>query len=504
MTTRTESARPESGVIARVETRSIDYVPLRERKGRMLDQSTVWFAGSAQLLTIATGAIGIGLGLNLAWTLIALALGTILGTIPVSAHATQGPHLGLPQMVQSRPQFGRYGALFIWAMAIAVYWGYVVLGGNLIGVTAEGMGWGAAAPWAVIVSLVALVLAIFGYHWLHAAQRYISYGLVVVILIYVIGLGVLGQVPAEFFNLVGTFDVGPFLAVVTAAAAYQLTWAFFVSDYSRYMPKDTKRGMIVWTTSGGLFLGLFSFMAIGAVAASLLPSLTETNPALADQLAGDATGFAVSLVATGQLVFAGLGELVLIFGGLGLIGLMAMCVYGGSLTLITALDSIRPVRATRRIRVITILIVGLTGAVAAALVPTDFLYNNLYTVLIVLAYLMGPWTAVNLTDFFFVRKGLYSVTEMFRRDGMYGFWSWRGITSYLVAVVAMIPFMYIPGVFEGPIFTALGGVDLAFFIGIPVGGVVYWLLSRSIDLVAERKLIAEADKDIDAIGKPIE
>ena len=304
---------------------------------------------------------------------------------------------------------------------------------------------------------------------MHAAQRYISYALVAVILIYVVGLGVTGQIPAEFFNLVGTFQVGPFLAVLIAAAAYQLTWAFFVSDYSRYMPADTKRSTIVAITSGGLFFGLFSFMAIGAIAASLMPSLLESSPGLAARLDGDATGFAVSLVETGKLVFPGLGELVLIAGGLGLIGLMAMCVYGGSLTLITALDSIRPVRPTRRIRVITILIVGLTGAVAAALVPTDFLNNNLYTVLIVLAYLMGPWTAVNLTDFFFVRRGHYSVREMFRRGGMYGLWSWRGIVAYVAAVVAMLPFMYIGGLYEGPIAVALGGVDIAFFVGIPVG-----------------------------------
>jgi len=501
------NARPpttESGVLGRVETRSIDYVPLRERKGRLLDQSTVWFAGSAQLLTIATGAIGIGLGLNLGWTLIALALGTILGTIPVSVHATQGPHLGLPQMVQTRPQFGRYGALFIWAMAIAVYWGYVVLGGNLVGSTAEGLGWGGAVPWAIVSCLVAVVLAIFGYHWLHAAQRFISFGLAAVIVVYIVGLAITGQIPGEFFNLTETFQVGPFLAVVVAAAAYQLTWAFFVSDYSRYMPVDTKRRSIVWWTSGGLFLGLFSFMAIGAVAASLLPSLLATSPGLEDRIAGDATGFAVGLVETGKLVFPGLGELVLIFGGLGLVGLMAMCVYGGSLTLITAIDSIRPVSPTRRIRLITILIVGLTGAVAAALVPTGFLYGNLYTVLIVLGYLMGPWTAVNITDFFFVRKGNYSVREMFRPSGMYGRWNWRGIVAYIVAVLVMLPFMYIPGVLEGPIYTALGGVDLAFFIGIPVGGILYWIFCRNLDLARERAIIAEADKDIDAMGKPVE
>ncbi|MCU1543356.1 MAG: hypothetical protein JWM50_1221 [Microbacteriaceae bacterium] len=486
---RTKSVEPrsESGVLGRVEVRSIDYVPLRERKGRLLDQATVWFAGSAQLLSLATGAIGIGLGLNLAWTLLALALGTILGTIPVSAHATQGPHLGLPQMVQSRPQFGRYGALFIWAMAIVVYWGYVVLGGNLIGTTATELGWGSAPLWAIASCLAAIVLAIFGYHYLHVAQRYITIALVLVILIYVVGLSVLGRIPAALFDLTQTFSAGPFMIVVSAAAAYQLTWAFFVSDYSRYMPPQTKRSRIVVTTSGGLFLGLFAFMAIGAVCAALLPK----------------SDFILGLAETGDFVFPGLGILVLGAGGLGLIGLMSMCVYGGSLTLITAIDSLRSVRPTRKIRLVTILLVGVTGAVAAALLPTDYLYTNLGTVLVVLAYLMGPWTAVNLTDFFLVRRGHYSVTEMFRRDGMYGLWHWRGIVAYLIGIVAMIPFMSIGG-YQGPLWTALGGVDIAFFVGIPVAGFFYWLFCRDIDVAKERATIAQADKDIDSIGEPIE
>src|SRR6478735_9168233 len=86
----------------RVETRSIDYVPMSERSGRLSDQATIWFAGSAHLLSLATGALAIGLGLNLFWSIVALLVGTVIGTIPVAAHATQGPHLGLPQMVQSR------------------------------------------------------------------------------------------------------------------------------------------------------------------------------------------------------------------------------------------------------------------------------------------------------------------------------------------------------------------------------------------------------------------
>jgi purine-cytosine permease-like protein len=405
----------------------------------------------------------------------------------VAAHATQGPHLGLPQMVQSRPQFGRYGALFIWAMAIAVYWGYVVLGENLLGATGNQLGWGGAVPWTIVVGAVSVVLAIFGYHWLHAAQRWVTLALVVALLVYVGGLVAGGHIPASTMSLGSTFSLAPFLVVVSASAAYQLSWAFFVSDYSRYMPPDTDKRKIMTFTALGLFFGVFSFEAVGAVCAALLPSDSIT----------------AGLADTGDYVFAGFGDILLVIGALGLLGLMAMCVYGGSLTLITALDSLRPVRPTRAIRVVTILLVGVTGTIAAAYVPVDFLYTDFYTVLAVLAYLMAPWTAVNLVDFFVVRRGQYSIREIFNLDGIYGRWNWRGITAYCVAFVAMVPFMYLT-FYQGPVAKALDGVDLAFFVGIPVGAVLYAWLCRGMDLDAERAVIAEADRDLDAIAAPVE
>ncbi|WP_336715248.1 purine-cytosine permease family protein [Arthrobacter sp. USHLN218] len=482
------SPRGGTPAVSRIETRSIDYVPLHERGGKLFDQATIWFAGSAQLLSLATGAIGISMGLNLGWTLIGLALGAALGTIPVSAHATQGPHLGLPQMVQSRPQFGRYGALLIWAMALVVYWGYVVLGGNLLGATAAELNLGTSPPvWAVITCIVALVLAIFGYHWLHIAQRIITVALVIAIVVYLVGLTAGGLVPASAFDLSQTFDPVSFMVVVSASTAYQLTWAFFVSDYSRYMPPTTRKSAIITFTTGGLFFGLFSFMAVGAICAALLPE----------------EGVLAGVAVTGDYVFPGLGAILLVTGGLGLLGLMAMCVYGGSLTLITALDSIRPVRPTRRIRIVTILLVGVTGAIAAAGLPEDFLNTSFAAVLAILGYLMGPWTAVNLTDFFLVRRGRYSVREMFRTDGVYGLWNWRGILAYLISFAVMIPFMYL-SFYQGPIAAAMGGFDIAFFVGIPIGGAAYWLLCRNLDLEAELRVIEHADKDLESIGKPVE
>lgn len=477
----------ESGILARVETRSIDYVPHAERRGRLTDQATIWFGGSAHLMSLATGAIGISLGLNLVWTLLALALGTLFGTAAVSAHATQGPHLGLPQMVQSRPQFGRYGALYIWLIAIVVYWGYVVLGTQMLGGAAQELGWGRQSGWTLTFGAISIAIAIFGYHYLHKVQRVVTMALVAALLIYVFGLAIGGHIPGGAMDSTQGFDLATFLVVVSASAAYQLSWAFFVSDYSRYMPADTKRGPIIAYTSLGLFFGVYSFEAVGAICATILPLESITQ----------------SLNDTGNLVFGGFGPVLVIIGGAGLLGLMAMCVYGGSLTLITALDSLRPVKPTRRIRVITILIVGVTGAIAGALLPADFLNTSFSTILAVLAYLMAPWTSINLIDFFVVRRGRYSITEMFKRESMYGKWNWRGITAYVITFAVMVPFMNL-SFYEGPIASAMGGIDVAFFVGIPVGMLVYWLLCRTMDLDAERARIIESDANVEHVGRPIE
>lgn len=484
----TKSGPDTASLLSSIETRSIDYVPAHERSGRLPDQATIWFAGSAHLLSLATGAIGITLGLNLGWTLIALLCGNILGTIPVAAHATQGPHLGLPQMVQSRAQFGRYGALFIWTLAVVVYFGNIVLGGNVLGLAgAELSGNGNPSIWAVVLGIVVIILAIFGHHWLHVAQRIISIALVIAVGVFMVGIAVIGSLPADAFQLGGMFDAGLFFTVVSASAAFQLSWAFYVSDYSRYMPADTKKSGILAYTSAGLLLGIMAFEVVGAVCAALLPSESVI----------------ASLDDVGNSLFPGMGAIMIITGGLGLIGVTAMSVYGGSLTLITALDSIRPVIATRRIRIVTILIMGVTGVVAAALLPDDFISTSFVTVLTVLAYLMAPWTSVNLSDFFLVRRGHYSVREMFQRNGMYGLWNWRGLTAYGVTLVIMIPFMNL-GFYTGPIAAALGGVDIAFFVGLPLGFVLYWLLSRNVDLAAEMETIERSDRDLDALAAPIE
>jgi purine-cytosine permease-like protein len=116
--------------------------------------------------------------------------------------------------------------------------------------------------------------------------------------------------------------------------------------------------------------------------------------------------------------------------------------------------------------------------------------------LAVLLYLFTPWTAINLVDFYFVRKGHYSVREIFNADGMYGRWNWRGLLAYGTGFVVMIPF-FSTGLYTGPVARALGGADIAMLVGLPISAWVYVWACGSLDIDADRKRAHAADIGLD-------
>src|SRR5205823_12510375 len=117
----------------RLEVRSIDYVPLNERHGKIWHLGPLWFMSNAQIATLAVGLIGVSEGLSLFWSVLAIAAGVLFGTFFMAFHSAQGPQLGLPQMIQSRPQFGYVGALLVWLFAYLQYAGFNVFNTILAG-----------------------------------------------------------------------------------------------------------------------------------------------------------------------------------------------------------------------------------------------------------------------------------------------------------------------------------------------------------------------------------
>ena len=454
-----------------LEVRSIDYVPLNERHGKVSHIGPLWFMSNAQIATLAVGLISITTGGNLIWSLIAIAIGVLVGTLFMAAHSSQGPQLGLPQMIQSRPQFGYVGALLVWLFAYLQYAGFNVFNTILAGEAVAGsVHIGNETLWFWVITIIAAVVALFGYDLIHGFERYLTYLTIVMLALLTVAVLTHLDLPGGAFAI-SDFHLVPFLGQLGVAAGYQISWAIYVSDYSRYLPPESARGTFKWTFWGSALGGIW-VMFLGSFIAAAAGKDFETIG---------------SIQGTADKLFPGFGSIALFIAALGLVSVTALNMYGGSLTLISSIDSLRRIRPTIRIRVVTIVITAVISLIFANIASADFLANFNDFLLLVL-YFFIPWTAVNLTDYFIVRKGHYAIAEIFHPHGIYGRWGWPGIVSYLVGFVVMIPFFAAGKLFIGPAAEAMGGADISLFIGLPVSGFLYWVLTRHIDTAAEMRL----------------
>src|ERR1700761_895806 len=171
-----------------VEVRSIDYVPLSERHGKLWHLGPLWFMSNAQIATLAVGLVSITTGGNLVWSLIAIVAGTLFGTFFMAFHSAQGPQLGLPQMIQSRPQFGYIGALLVWLFAYLQYAGFNVFNPILAGDALHATVHGSSKLWIVVATVLAAVIALVGYDLIHGVERWLTLGFLIIFGVLTVGV----------------------------------------------------------------------------------------------------------------------------------------------------------------------------------------------------------------------------------------------------------------------------------------------------------------------------
>lgn len=461
-----------------IEVRSIDYVPTRERHGKVWHQGPFWFTGNFVLTTMVTGFLGPTLGLSLPASIAAVVLGACFGTFFMAFHANQGPRMGLPQMIQSRAQFGIRGAIVPFAAVVFVYVGFNVF--NVV-LAAQGLRTvfpGSTTLWYALIIAIALLLAVVGHDLLHLVQRWLTYLLIAVFGI--LTIGALTQLdPTTTTTHTPHTTWTSFLVVFSAAAGYQISYAVYVSDYSRYLPRDVSARKVIWWTYAGAAGSAAWLMSLGALLASALP-----HP---DAITG--------IRQVGNAILPGFGTFTVVVSALALIGIMAVNAYGAMLTTTSALDAFRRVTPTVRIRIAGITVIGLIIFAVAMLLPENYL-ESFNTFVLMMLYFLIPWTAVNLVDFYWVRRGHYAVTAIFDPAGVYGRWAWRGITAYAAGFAAMIPF-FATSFYTGPVTKALDGADLSFVPGLLVGGGLYYLLTRNLDTTAEAAAVAASERELE-------
>ena len=437
-----------------IESRSIDYVPEAERHGRVQEQGPFWFLSNFHFFAIAIGFVGPSLGLSLGATAVAAILGIIIGTALQAFHASQGPEMGLPQMIQSRAQFGYRGVIVPLIATLISLVGYNVVSTVLV---ADG----AAALWgvnreavAVGLSVLAAALAIWGYDWLHRAFKvmfWISLPLFTLLTLAIFGGAAGGSTPTH-----ATFTWAAFVTQLASAASFNVTAAPYVSDYSRYLPARTSRA--------GIIVAVFAGSALSAIWLIIVGAWLATHLGATDGL--------LALHQTGDVLWPHLGSLLAAVSIAALFTTCGMNAYSAMLTFVTICDSLRRVRPTRRLRINVIVGVMVVWiAVAVGFGGNAVTYVN--TMLVLMLYFLMPWSAVNLIDYFYLRKGRYSIPDLFEPNGIYGAWNARGLLAYAVGFTVSIPFFVVPNVYTGPLARLMGGVDIGWLVSALAASLTY-------------------------------
>ncbi len=250
----------------------------------------------------------------------------MFGTLFMAFHGSQGPEMGLPQMIQSRGQFGYRGVVVALLATLFVFVGFNVVNVALLMAGLSRVFNISPVIIAVLSVIPGTILAIYGHDLLH---KMFKWALVVSLPLYALltAAALLGFVPdvlpAEGAAVPG-FSWTLFFTQFALAASYNISYAPYVSDYTRYLPHNTSRPKLIFyifagaSLSGAWMIGLGAWLAQHLQASDSLVALNDAGSALVP-------GFGYVVVALAVLTF------------LPVIGLNA---YSAMLTVLTMANSI--------------------------------------------------------------------------------------------------------------------------------------------------------------------
>lgn len=392
-----------------------------------------------------TGALLISMGLDFYTGVLAIIVGNIIGALPVAFAASIGPETGLTQMEASRRALGRLGvrppAFLNWIYCVG--WDAVNNVPAATALIALLLACGLSAPFWLALGLLAAVqmmASVYGHHVVQLLQKYLGALLLVTFLI--IG-GV--QISHSTAHLTATHPVSwqTFLLATGILVSFNLSWASYSSDYTRYLPASTSPTKIIGLALTGLLGSAIPFQILGLLTAS---SIAEPSP--------------TAVIASFQHAM----------GPVGIVALAAIAlssITGNSFNDNTASYSLisAGLHVPRIAAAVLTASLGYVLAVAGA-----GQYASLYTdYLLVTMYWIAPWIGIVLADWYFGDRTPKPVPPG---------WT-RGATIFTVTSVLTIGLFSTSTIYTGPVARWLGGADIGYYIGFFVAALWYALGARS-------------------------
>jgi nucleobase:cation symporter-1, NCS1 family len=445
-------------------------VPESARTTKLSGQFWIWAGANVAPINWILGALGINLGLGLVDTMTVLIVGNIIGMVGFGFFVLLGQKTGATGMLLARGAFGRRGAYLPAAIQAIV-----------------AVGWSAVNTWVILD----LVMALFGMiGWVDPAEQNLVWKIAVAAVIMGIQVGICyrgysaiakferitmpptilvlvamsiiawTQLPIDWSYvgpegavLAGGERIAVMSGIMTAIGiGWGIGWFTYAPDYSRFVSKSIAPRKLYLTSVLGQFLPV---VWLGLLGASLATMNGSADP----------------------------GELVVkSFGGLA-IPVILLVIHGPIATNIINLYTFGVATQALDVRISRKKISLLVGCFSMCAVILFLFAEDFATILdswvIAIAAWVSTWGGIMAVHYFiFERKHKnFSYLFMSPRDTHLKAVNPSAIIAFLAGLVMTWLFMYgaLP-VFQGPIATAMGGVDLSWLAGSLTSATLYFAM----------------------------
>jgi NCS1 family nucleobase:cation symporter-1 len=431
-------------VVAAVEPGGAEFIPLSERHGVPRTLFGTWTSPNLEFATVFVGVIAVSFFGQSFWdAVLAIIIGTGLGSISHGFLSSRGPRFGVPQMVQSRISFGFIGNVLpagLNAVTAGIGWFAVnsVSGALALNALTGVPGW----VCLVFVGVVQTAIAFYGHNLIQLFERWMFPFLFAAFLL--ASIVILSKSRPGAVHTTQGF--GGFLLSVGASFGYACGWNPFASDYTRYFKPETNRASIGLWSAAGVFLSCVALEIVGAASATIPGS--NSNP----------TALFTSHMSTA------VADITLIAIAIGAISANALNVYSGVMSFLST--GIRlPLKMRRAIVALGFGSIGFVLAVTG-LHNAGSEYENF---LLVISYWIAPWLGVFFADWV-LRRGRRVDGFLFDRKHN----PWAGAAAMLIGMGISIWLFSNQTEYVGLIAKAHPGIgDLTFEVGFVLSAVLY-------------------------------
>lgn len=445
----------------RIETHGTDFVPESERRGRPRSLFGVWAGSNITYLYFVLGGLLILFGLDV-WQAILVVLAGNLFWIGVGYLATSGPAAGMPSQVISRVFYGVRANRIVnfcvqWLVGV-LYEAINLTVGALAGLALVQLFMGDAPVLlqvALVIGLAIVTFTISVYGQATILRLGPWFTTVLLIGLAVLAIFVVTRADFSYVPEGGSLSGGPLWATMAAGfaiiASAPLSWQVG-ADMSRYLPSRVGATKVAFWTAFGGFIPATTIAILGVLAGTVI-DMSNPQESMAQIL--PTWFYAVFL-------------LIIMIGS---IANNALTAYSTGLALLA-------VGVTWR-RSITVIFDGVIAVAVTlyALLISNFL-DTVSGLLETSLAILAPAMAIYSVDIF-LRHNRYSGPSMQDTSRGSNYWYFGGFNPGgfgALVVGAAASFLCLNTSFwVGPFAHALGGADVSIFVGIILGGGIYWI-----------------------------